>query len=194
MANVATLFIASHYELFSAKGAAGLLPEASRLIPVGLGLVIATVANGILNPELKARLVFLRWNHALPGHRAFTRYGPADSRIDMAKITKVLKGKLPDGPVEQNQVWYKMLKEVETAPSVRHAHRDFLFTRDYTALAALFIAVFGATAAFTVSTGKPLAIYACFLFLQFAIVRHTAATYGKRFVTTVMACRATKQK
>lgn len=193
ISNVVALFIASHYELYSAKGAAGLLPEISRLIPIGLGLVIATVANGILSSDLKASLVFLRLNDALPGHRAFSEYGPADPRIDMAKVTKLLKGKPPYSPAEQNQAWYKMLKEVDADASVRQAHRDFLFTRDYTALSALFILAFGAAAVFTVSGGKPLSIYVTFLVLQFVVVRHAAATYGKRFVTTVLACRATKQ-
>lgn len=194
LSNTAALFVATHYELYSAKGAIGLLPAASRLIPVGLGLAIATVANGILSSEFKARLVFLRWNNALPGHRAFSEYGPADPRIDMGTITKLLKGTLPGTPAEQNQAWYKMLKEVENDASVRQAHRDFLFTRDYAALSALFILLFGAVAAFTVGAGRPFTIYMLFLVLQFAVVRHVAATYGKGFVTTVLARRATKQK
>ena len=44
--------------------------DAQNLIPVGAALVIATVLNGLVSADIKARLVFLRWNHALPGHRA----------------------------------------------------------------------------------------------------------------------------
>ena len=193
-ANVVALFVATHYDAYNANGAMGLLPELSRMVPIGLGLVIATVANGVVSADLKARLVFLRWRDVLPGHRAFSVYGPADPRIDMAKIAKLLNDQVPTSPPDQNRAWYKMLKEVDADPPVRQAHRDFLFTRDYATLSTLMIVPFGAVAICTIDMARPLVFYLLFLVFQFVIVRHVASTYGKRLVTTVMAQRSATKK
>src|ERR1700730_13674378 len=45
------------------------------------------IANAI-SANNKARLVFWECHHPLPGSRAFTRHGPADSRVDMAVLTQ----------------------------------------------------------------------------------------------------------
>jgi hypothetical protein len=68
---------------------------AGNLLPVGLAVVVTTVANGLLSAELKARLVFLRWKHALPGHRAFSVYAKNDPRIDFVRLQRALGNKLP---------------------------------------------------------------------------------------------------
>jgi hypothetical protein len=36
------------------------------MIPVGFAFIIATVADGLLSADMKDRLVFLKWKHALP--------------------------------------------------------------------------------------------------------------------------------
>jgi hypothetical protein len=62
--------------------------------------------------------------------------------------------------------------------------------RDYTALALLFLVVFG-PAAWLVSTQPRSAIlYSTCLFAQFVLASQAAATYGVRFVTTVLAEKA----
>jgi hypothetical protein len=53
---------------------------------------------------MKARLVFLRWRHALPGHRAFSKYAVRDPRIDVSSLEKLHGGSLSVDPVEQNQI------------------------------------------------------------------------------------------
>jgi membrane protein YqaA with SNARE-associated domain len=73
---------------------------------------------------------------------------------------------------------------------VQQVHREFLLLRDYAGLAALFLVGFGAVALFTVQPPKVLAVYCLLLIAQFVIVRHAAATYGIRFVTTVLALKA----
>jgi hypothetical protein len=66
-----------------------IVTDASKLIPFGLAIGIATVLNGQLDPNAaKARLVFLRWRGALPGHRAFSRYMHTDPRIDPKQVEK----------------------------------------------------------------------------------------------------------
>ena len=83
-----------------------------------------------------------------------------------------------------------MYKEVHNEPSVHQVHREFLLLRDYAGLAALFLVGFGAVAIFTVQPTRVLAVYCVLLMAQFIIVRHAAATYGIRFVTTVLALKA----
>ena len=140
---------------------------------------------------MKATLVFLRWKHALPGHRAFSKYAPADPRIDIDRL-KQLVGKLPDTPEAENNLWYHTFKDVESAPEVAHIHREFLFMRDYAGFAALFLFRLGITSIFVMPSWKTALIYFCALVLQFAVVRYVAATYGVRFVCTVLAVKSVK--
>jgi hypothetical protein len=161
--------------------------DAQNLVPVGLALVIATVLNGLLSPEAKARLVFLRWHHALPGHRAFSKYALHDPRIDVAALTKLHGSALPVDPVEQNRMWYRLCRAMDSDTAVREAHRDFLLLRDYTGLCAVFIVFYGAAALYAIPSTKIALIYLLSLIAQYAIVRQAAFNYGIRFVTTVIA-------
>ena len=86
-----------------AEGLRAALTDAQNLMPVGVALVIATVLNGLFSAEAKARLVFLRWHHALPGHRAFSEHAQRDPRIDVSSLEKLYDGELPIEPVEQNR-------------------------------------------------------------------------------------------
>jgi hypothetical protein len=69
-------------------------------------------------------------------------------------------------------------------------HRDFLLMRDYTGLAVLFVVVFGATALIVVPSWRVALAYCLLLVAQFVLTRQAAATYGARFVTTVLAQKA----
>src|SRR5262245_40187581 len=102
-----------------ADGLRAALSDAQKLIPVGFALVAATVLNGLLNADLKARLVFLRWRHALPGHRAFSKYALSDPRIDPSALEKVNGGSLPTDPIEQNRAWYRLYRASENDHAVR---------------------------------------------------------------------------
>lgn len=162
------------------------------LAPVGMAIVVATVVNGLLRPEVKARLVFLRWRHALPGHRAFSRLAPADPRIDLTGLERLHGRPLPTEPDEENRVWYRMYKTVENEPAVLQAHRDFLFLRDYAGMAVLLFTVFGAAGLYAIASPKIAVFYLLILALQYVIVRQAAANCGIRMVTTVLAAKATE--
>jgi hypothetical protein len=194
LVNFLILYAVGQGNAISIGGLKALFTESTNLLPVTLALIAATIANGLLSPDTKARLVFLRWKHALPGHRAFTEYAPRDPRIDMVPLKKECGGKLPEDPVEQNKIWYRIYKTVENNPSVLQAHRDFLLTRDYAGLAALFVVTFGAAALLQASLSRATLIYCIFLVIQFIAARMAASTYGKRFVTTVLAERSAKPK
>jgi hypothetical protein len=168
-------------------GIRSIFTDASKLVPFGLAVVVATVLNGLLPASAKARLVFLRWRNALPGHRAFSRYMTADPRIDPAAIQRAIGGPFPIDAVEQNQVWYRMYIKVQNDPAISQVHRDFLLTRDYTALAVLFLIFYGGAGYYSIPSLKIATLYAVLLVIQCIVVRQAAFHYGIRFVTSVLA-------
>jgi len=188
--NALLLYAVAQESTISIAGLKALFTESTNLLPVGFALIVTTVANGLLSADTKARLVFLRWKHTLPGHRAFSKYAASDSRIDIAKLKKICGNKFPEDPVEQNRTWYRLYKTVETNPSVLQVQRDFLLMRDYAGLAALFVVVFGAVALIEVPSWRVSLTYCLFLAAQLVLVRQAASTYGVRFVTTVLAEKA----
>jgi hypothetical protein len=189
-ANAALFYLLSQSNTFAIAGFTGVLTGAVNLIPIGFAIIVTTVANGLLDVPTKTRLVFLRWKHALPGHRAFSVHGPSDPRVDMARLKRAVGNKMPTDPNQQNQVWYRCYKEMEDDPPILHVHREYLFLRDYTALSALFFFTFGAASLYFFQSWI-IALYYCLgLVLQFLIVRRAAAVYGIRFVTTVLARKA----
>ena len=160
------------------------------LLPAGLGLVLMSVANNLVDPMTKARLVFWRWAQPLPGSRAFTVHIKKDPRINVAALRAKL-GDFPKSEKEQNGVWYRLYKSVELEPAVAHAHKEYLFTRDWAALAAMMVVVLGALA-FWQAQLTTAAIYVGGLVAQYLLVRLAAANYGQRFVTTVLAIKSAK--
>ena len=157
---------------------------------LGVAVLIATVLNGLLSADTKARLVFLRWRNVLPGHRAFSEYAASDPRVDPVVLRKTVGGAFPVDPVDQNRAWYKLFKTVEKKPAVDQVHRDFLLLRDYTALSVLFLIFYGAVGLYAISSLKVFGLYLVLLILQYIVVRQAASNYGVRFVTTVLAQKA----
>jgi hypothetical protein len=176
-----------------ANGLRAAFTDAQNLFPVGLALVIATVLNGVVSADMKARLVFLCWHHALPGHRAFSKYAVHDPRIDPSALEKLHGSPLPVDPVEQNRAWYRLYKTVENDQAVRQVHRDFLLLRDYTGMCVVFIALYGAAGLYAIPSVKIGLIYLLVLVVQYLLVRQAASNYGVRLVTTVLARRAAKE-
>lgn len=168
-------------------GLRAIFTGAQNLLPVGAALIVATVLNGLLSADAKARVVFLRWYHALPGHRAFSEHAARDPRIDVAVLKKIHGGPLPADPIEQNRTWYRMYKSIENDPAVRQAHRDYLSMRDYAGLGAVFFVFYGAVGLFTIPSMRVGLMYLVILAAQFVLVRQAACNYGTRFVTTVLA-------
>ena len=192
-ANAVAFYCAAQWDSISTSGIDGLFKHAANLLPVGLTIILTTVANALISSDNKARLVFIRWRHALPGHRAFSEYAQSDPRVDMARVKRALGNKMPPDPEQENRTWYRWLKETEKLPAVEQSHRDFLLLRDYTALAALFLIGFGLTAWFIVDSLQARLLYTLLLLAQLVIVRHAAATVGARFVCTVLAHKTSVQ-
>src|SRR5229473_6305563 len=89
-ANAVVFYGASQWNAIAVSGFRAVMGGVAQLLPVGLATVVTTVANGLLSADMKARLVFLRWHHALPGNRAFSRYAHSDPRIDQAKLAQLI--------------------------------------------------------------------------------------------------------
>jgi hypothetical protein len=191
-ANAVVFYGACQWQTFALSGLKAALASAVNLLPVGLAIVVTTVANGFLSSSTKDRLVFLRWHNALPGHCAFSVHARADPRIDIARLERACGNKFPTDPKAENSLWYRFYLEVQSVPAVLQVHRDFLLLRDYTGLAALFLIGLGTAALFLVTPWKAYWIYLVILLLQFVVVRHAAATYGVRFVCTVLAQKGGK--
>jgi hypothetical protein len=155
------------------------LPSAFIVIAVG-------VINALFSPTAKARLIFLRWQHPLPGSRAFSEMAKTDTRIDLDKL-KAAVGPFPKTPARQNAVWYSLYKSMENDPAVRQVHKSYLLTRDYAVFAALFIPILGGLALVQYPTSTMALSYAGFLVIQFVLVIRAARNHGFRFVTTVLA-------
>ena len=165
------------------------LKATTDFFPAGLGVVFVSVVNGLMSPQAKARLVFWRWRHPLPGCRAFTVHAKNDPRINLPALRSRL-GSLPKFEAEQNAAWYKMYRTIQADPAVAHVHKEYLFTRDYASLSALMFVVLGSVALWQAGAVPQAALYLLFLAAQYAIVRFAAANYGQRFVCTVLAIKS----
>jgi hypothetical protein len=156
------------------------------LVPFGLGIIFVGLINAVIGPLTKARIVFFRWKHPLPGSEAFSKYVHEDHRTDIVELNKWY-GPLPDDPDRQNRLWYKLYKQFEEEPSVSQAHKEYLFTRDYAALALYLLAGFGGAGFLILDSFVFACGYFILLVLQFFIALKAARTHGKSFVTNVLA-------
>jgi hypothetical protein len=151
--------------------------------------VLLTIANGLLDPTIKARLVFWRWQHPLPGCRAFSVHLKRDARINVPALRSKL-GTFPKSEADQNTAWYRLYRSIETDPAVSHVQREFLFARDYAARSALAIVPLGIAAFMQAQSIRHASIYLAMLVGQYLAVAIAAANYGKRFVCTVLAIKS----
>lgn len=165
--------------------------DLGQALPAGVGLVLTGIVNAQLSADAKSRIVFLRWNNPLPGCEAFTRYARSDARVDLNALERE-HGPLPTDPHKQNALWYKMYKSVESEPAVIHAHRAFLFARDYTCIALMMFVVLGGVAVLQMSSIKGALLYIGGLALQFLLAGQAARNHGRRFVSTVLAIKSAR--
>ena len=156
-----------------------------------LPIVVLLLMN-VLSSNFKATLVYWKSYGWLPGCEAFSKYGPSDHRVDMVQLKKNV-GVWAEDPREQNSKWYQLYKQVETAPEVAYANKEFLMYRDMAALSLplILLAPFGlyvgeaSTTALWISAG---------LFLvQYVLTAISAQNAGERFVCNVLAVHSAKR-
>ena len=148
--------------------------------------IVAFVLDGLLSADAKARVVYWRYSHPLPGSRAFSIHLQKEARADPELLLQKW-GTLPNDPADENRLWYRIYRSVENEIRVHEAHRAWLFSRDLTAYAVLFLAILGIS---TLISDTPWANKWRYLFVlavQYVATMAAARAYGVRFVRTVLA-------
>jgi hypothetical protein len=158
-------------------------------VPTGLAVAVTGLVMGLMSSNAKARLVFWRWTHPLPGSFAFSRYVGRDPRIDQHALRAKVRP-WPADPKQQNTLWYRFYKSVEREPAALDAHRYFLMARECTAIAALMVPLGAFLSVWHLGWAGEAGWYVAALIAQYLLARHAASTYGLRLVTTVLALTA----
>ena len=171
---------------------AALAESLPAMLPAGLGLVLVGILSAQIDGTAKARLVFRRWRNPLPASDAFSRLGPADARVDMGALTRD-HGPLPTDAAGQNALWFRLYRSIEDQPAVSHAHREYLFARDYHFLSALILIGLGVMALFTFDRFTTALAYVGIHTVQFLITGQAARNHGRRLVCTVLARKAAEE-
>ncbi|MFI8615015.1 hypothetical protein ACIGHN_05875 [Acidovorax sp. NPDC077693] len=176
------------------------LVEGASLTEVGIGRVlIATMMPvfvllvvNVLPHNLKSALVYWKPLGVLPGTEAFTRYGPADSRIDMAALKRNI-GSLPTEPAEQNARWYKLYKQIANEPEVAEAHKLFLMYRDMAGISLVLLVLVPVTLHLA-DAPFPTQLLATGLFvIQYLVTAVSSRWSGIRFVCNVLAVHSARK-
>jgi hypothetical protein len=152
--------------------------------------IFVLLLTGVLSHEVKARIVFWKMTNPLPGSAAFTKYGPADARIDMKALAKNV-GELPSEPSEQNAKWYKLYRQVSEDAAVAHAHKLYLMYRDMAAVSLLLMPLVPAALWSAGATPASRWIAGGLFALQYLVCAVSARHSGARFVCNVLAVHST---
>lgn len=171
--------IAQFYELM--KNHESYLPGTFLVLIVG-------ILNSQLDHKTKARLVFWRWSHPLPGSYAFTEIINTDDRINPTAL-RAIQDPLPTDPTEQNHLWFKWYRELQNEPSISQAHREYLFARDWAGLVTLFGIVMSPFAFWQMEQMQAFTFLAI-IAIQYFVVRWSARNHGRRFVASVLAYKS----
>src|SRR5690606_26265254 len=99
-------------------------------------------------------------------------------------------GPLPSGSREQNALWYRWYRALTNDPGVIHAHREYLFYRDFASLATMLALTLAPLAMILAPSGKLAAAYSVGLVLQFLAASSAARVHGRRMVGTVLSINA----
>ena len=189
LANIA-FYLVVLYEGFAVEDWTEMFASILNLVPLLLFVsIVVSIVNAQIDHKNKARLVFWKWKHPLPGNRAFTEYMSTDSRIDKEALRKH-HDPLPTDRDKQNALWFKWYREFQNEASILQVHREYLFTRDYTGISFLLVIGFGFLAFWQMESFNVASTYLVILLLQYFLVRRAACNHGIRFVTSVLAYKA----
>ncbi len=164
-----------------------------KLLGAGVVSVIVLLLTSLLPSDAKAVLVFWRLRDALPGHRAFTEHAGADARVNVDALRRNV-GAFPGAPKEQNALWYKLFKKVESDPAVAHANKHYLLFRDLAVL-SLVLGIIVAGALLVMGMAAELALAAAaFFMVQYAATAIAARNEGTALVRNVLALHSVKRR
>lgn len=150
-----------------------------------VGGLILLVLQEVVPRSVKEALVFFRFKDRLPGCRAFSVIAARDQRIDPVELG-VLLPSVPMSGVEQNALWYRWLKSVESDPAIADNHHRFLALRD----AAVLLFLLGLTSPFLAFIGAQHSgwfILGCGSLAAYLLTAVAARNSATRLVANVIA-------
>jgi hypothetical protein len=157
------------------------------LAAAGLGPIIARLLTAQLDENIgRPRLVFWRWNHPLPGSRAFTHYGLNDNRYTEEQLKQITGESLPTDPKQQNARWYNFYDKVQNQAIVLEANGHYLFYRDYATMSIFLIIAFGGSGFWFIPSRGTAVLYLLGLVVQYLLAQQAARNYGIRLVRDVL--------
>lgn len=156
-----------------------------------LPIVVLLLMN-VLSSNFKAMFVYWKPYGWLPGCEAFTKYGPADHRVDIVQLKKNV-GAWAKEPKEQNSKWYKLYKRVETVPEVAYAQKDFLMYRDMAVLSLSLVVLVPLGLYVAEASTKALWVATGLFLVQYVLTAISARNTGERFVCNVLAVHSAKE-
>lgn len=154
-----------------------------------LGVVFVSIANGLVGSDTKAKIVFWRWNHPLPGTRVFSELIKRDNRINQSKAELQIKGISNFSPDEQNILWFEYYASVQANPLVISSERGYLFYRDYASMLVIFSIPALFFGYYYSESAHNSVAYAISMAIQCFLVMPVAIRTGNRFATTVVAVK-----
>jgi hypothetical protein len=159
-----------------------------KMAVVGIALnVISLVLGYVLPTGFKDVLVYWRVRNVLPGCRAFTKLAAGDPRINLKAIKRKLGRDLPTNAQEQNEVWYRFLKDYESQfPAIGEDHRMTLLFRDLTAVSFLLVPALEIPS-FWFAAGAAPWLYLGGLVLMCLLLSLSGRNAGNRLVRNVLA-------
>lgn len=151
-----------------------------------IGLLLVFIFSGILPAKWKEMIVFWKIKNRLPGCYAFSKYAKEDNRIDL-KLLESNYGVLPTDPREQNELWYKIYKNLNDS-EINDSHKNFLLAREITVISFI-----GLILIFPFLFLNYICVFMfLFLLIEFIIFRIIAKNYAERFVTNVLAYESSR--
>lgn len=165
---------------------------AGRVLTTTVMPVVVLLIINVLPHNVKSALVYWKPFGVLPGTEAFTKYGPADPRIDMAELERNV-GALPTDPAGQNAKWFKLYKPIQNEPEVAEAHKLFLMYRDMAVMSLALIVLVPAALSVVSAPSSRLWIAAGAFAAQYVVTALSARWSGIRFVCNVLAVHSAQK-
>lgn len=155
-------------------------------IPAVLSLLTGMI-GWAMPRNLKETLVFWKTGKfCLPSCRAFTELGPADPRVDMARLASRV-GPLPSTPAEQTALWYRLYRSHGEEVSVEDAHGAYLRFREMTHSSLAFSVVVIVTGVVLHEPTRGIVLCLAILVAEYLILMLAARNASNRLVTNVLA-------
>lgn len=163
-----------------------LQPVLTHFGAAGIAGVLLLVLQDLIPRPVKEVLVFWRLRDRLPGCRAFSGVAKRDPRVDPTDLA-VLLPVTPMTPTEENALWYRWLKSVETDPAIADSHRRFLALRECAVLLFL-LALVSPVLALVPEAGRQVSLHlAIGCAVAYLLVAVAARNAGVRLVSNVIA-------